>query len=110
MRKFLNDYDSIVTIEELQNSEEFSQFMEDYPDESFSRYLELCMYWNNGFLTEILTADTPKNERRKAISLCALHDCETGELDIIEWLTYDGIMREKEKPYGYIVLPYVGGW
>ena len=110
MRKFLNDYDSIVTIEELRNGEEFSQFMEENPDESFSRYLELCMYWNNGFLTEILTADTPKSERRKAISLCALHDCETGELDFIQWLTYGGIMREKEKPYGYIVVPYVGGW
>ena len=110
MRKFLNDYETIVTMEELKNGDEYKEFINDYPGATFEEYLDLCMFWNNGFLTEILTADTPKSERRKAVSLCALHDCETGELQFIQWLTYDGIMREKEKPYGYIVLPYVGGW
>ena len=110
MRKFLNDYDSIVTLEELKNGEEYSQFKMDYPGATFEQYLAECMYWNNGFLTEILTRDTPKSERRKAVSLCALYDCETGEFACVEWLDYYGIVREKGKLYGYIVTPYLGGW
>lgn len=106
MRKFLHDYESIVTIEELKNGDEFKEFVNDYPGETFERYLDLCMFWNNGFLTEILTNETPKNQRRYAVSSCALHDCETGEFECCEWLDYSNI--QKEKMYGNIVLPYIG--
>ena len=108
MRKFLHDYESIVTIEELKSGDEYKEFVNDYPGETFEKYLDLCMFWNNGFLTEILTNETPKNQRRDAVSLCSIYDSETGEYESTYWLSYYGIMREKR--YGNIVVPYIGGW
>lgn len=106
MRKFLHDYESIVTIEELKNGDEYKEFVNDYPDATFEEYLDLCMFWNNGFLTEILTNETPKNQRRYAVSLCAVYDCDFEEIMNWQWLDYADILREQR--YGNIVVPYIG--
>lgn len=112
MRKFLYDRESIVTLEELENGEEFAEFMRENPGESFNRYLELCMWWNNGSLEEILTADTPKSERRRAVSRVAVFSASWYGEDIsfpfVTWETAAGI-RELLRG-GSAVVPYLGKW
>lgn len=112
MRKFLNDYESIVTIEELKNGEEFREFMEENPEEDFARYLDLCMWWNNGFLTEILTADTPKEARRGAVSLVAVFNREWLSDDInFPFVTWASARKIREWINGgAAVVPYLGKW
>ena len=110
MRRFLHDYESVITMEELQNGEEFKEFMEENPDESFARYLDLCMYWNNGFLTEILTADTPVENRRGAVMLCAVFDGEYDYADM-PWVAYlNAAEIAQQKRCGKVVTAYIGKW
>jgi len=109
MRKFICDRDSVITLEELQNGDEFKEFMEENPDESFSRYLELCMYWNNGMLEEILTADTPAENRRGAVMLCSVLD--DGDDINYPWVAYlNAAEIAQQKSHGKIVMPYIGEW
>ena len=110
MRRFICDRDSVITLEELQNGDEFKEFMEENPDESFSRYLELCMYWNNGMLEEILTADTPAENRRGAVMLCAVFDGEYDYADM-PWVAYlNATEIAQQKRYGKVVTAYRGEW
>lgn len=112
MRKFLHEYESIVTLEELENGEEFAEFMRENPGESFFRYLELCMWWNNGSLAEILTAGTPKAERRRAVSRVAVFSKSWYGEDInfpfVTWKTAAEI-RDLLRG-GSAVVPYLGKW
>lgn len=112
MRKFLHDYESIVTIEELKSGDEYKEFISDYPDATFEEYLDLCMFWNNGFLTEILTADTPKAERRRAVSRVAVFSKSWYGEDInfpfVTWKTAAEI-RDLLRG-GSAVVPYLGKW
>lgn len=78
MRKFLIEMEQEITLEELRR-DYYEQF-EDTDAETFERYLELCMWWNNGALTEILTDETPRGLASRAVGKF----CPDGETEI--WL------------------------
>ena len=87
MRKFLDEMEREITLDELRAYyESDAERMErDEGIESFERYLELCMFWNNGSLTEILTEDTPRGWASRAVGKFWVTDAETGE-KYEEWL------------------------
>ncbi len=66
MRKFLIELDSVIGIDELKK--DFYEKFENTEKITFARYLELCMWWNNGALTEILTDETPPEMRSRAVT------------------------------------------
>lgn len=78
MRRFLIEMDTEITLDELRR-DYYEQF-EDTDAETFEQYLELCMYWNNGALTEILTEDTPRGWASRAVGKF----CPDGETEV--WL------------------------
>ena len=103
MRKFLLDYEKIVTMDEVRKC--YEDFC-DYKDESsFEDYLFDAL-GRNGSLDEILTADTPKAFRREALCLCAVvdssADIETMH-DDVRWLNWYSILNLQD--YGYHVVP-----
>ena len=65
MRKFLCDYDSVWTLAELE--QDFKEFAGKEFDGNFSQWLDECL-GKNGALTEILTDETPKENRADAVS------------------------------------------
>lgn len=110
MRKFLHEYESIVTMEELEA--EFNKYHKEFPEDSFDYWLSCCMWWNNGSLTEILTAGTPKAERRRAVSRVAVFSKSWYGEDInfpfVTWATAAKI-RDLLRG-GSAVVPYLGKW
>jgi hypothetical protein len=85
MRKFLIEMEQEITLDELRR--DYYEVFErgETGAETFERYLELCMWWNNGALTEILTADTPRGWASRAVGKFCVEDAETGEKNW-EWL------------------------
>lgn len=68
MRQFLWEYETPITLDELREA-----WRNDEDDErTFREYVDACMYWNNGALVEILTADTPKECRDRAVADCVV--------------------------------------
>lgn len=88
MRKFLCEYDSIVTMEELQSYYNESSEKE---YESFSQYLENCL-GKNGSLVEIRTSETPNNSNAVTLYRVAYSDDIDDTCDM--WLTDKQAARE----------------
>ena len=83
MRKFLVEYVKEITMDDVRES--WEQFAED--GETFAQYLNACLD-KNGALTEILTADTPRENRRGAVTLCRVIYGDDDPDDYCEeWLT-----------------------
>lgn len=72
MRRFLIEMETEVTLEEIREdyNKNRERIAEESGAENFGEYLENCMYWNNGALTEILTDDTPRDLRKRAVRPC----------------------------------------
>lgn len=88
MRKFLCEYDFIVTMEELQSYYNESSEKE---YESFSQYLENCLS-KNGSLVEIKTKETPKYIDSVTLYRVAYSDDIDDTCDM--WLTDKQVERE----------------
>lgn len=91
MRKFLWEYDTTVTLDELR--EEWRNNDED--GRTFREYLDACMYWNNGALTEILTEDTPREYRERAVIDCIVWYSDESDDYCEEWLDLGEIAMKK---------------
>lgn len=98
MRKFLCDYDSVWTEEQLRDF--FANESDDREYMTFEQWLAECM-GKNGALVEILTDDTPKWERERAVSLCRVHYSDDRDDYCDEWL--NGAEQDFKKFCGYHV-------
>lgn len=96
MRKFLVEYDEVITLDDVRRS--WREFAED--DMTFADYLRNCLD-KNGALTEILTEDTPRENRRGAVTLCRVQYSEEEWDYCEEWLTEEE--QEFKKFCGYSV-------
>lgn len=95
MRKFLIEMETVITLEHLARDYE-NRRAELSRDgiETFPQYLEQCMARNNGALTEIMTDDTPRGNRREAVRLCNVWYSEDARDVCAEWLTPQEIARK----------------
>ena len=84
MRKFLCEYETIYTMEELEKF--FHTESDDREYMTFAQWLADCM-GKNGSLREILTLDTPRGEQLHALSLCRVQYSEDEDDYCEEWLT-----------------------
>jgi len=96
MRKFLIEYEQEVTLDDVRQS--WREFAED--DMPFAVYLRNCLD-KNGALTEILTSDTPRENRREAVTLCRVYYSDDRNDYCDEWLREDE--QEFKKFCGYYV-------
>lgn len=78
MRKFLVDYDSEWTLDELREFFEKESDDRAYFD-SFEEWLDRVLRDKNGSLTEILTEDTPREQAAYAVARFVVTDAETGD-------------------------------
>ena len=83
MRKFLCEYDSVWTLDELKNF--FDTETDDREYMTFEQWLADCL-GKNGALTEILTEDTPNSNGKYAVTLCRVW-CADEDDYFEEWLT-----------------------
>lgn len=107
MRKFLEEEtNNIWTLEELKWYFENQYGGDDISGiqngETFEHYLESCMYWNNGELTEILTEDTPPECVADSIQLCRVRYSDDEDDYSVMWLNPRQIKRREEST-GYPV-------
>ena len=102
MRKFLFEYDEVVTLDDVRASFDALD-----PDErremTFSNYLADCL-GKNGALTEIKTAETPRGQY-------AVTRCEVGYSDdpmdfCFEWLTDSEIVEKRADGCAVSVLDF----
>ena len=92
MRLFLMDYEYTMTESDVYmsylESEDYTEYKTPFPV-----YLADCLS-KNGALTEILTKDTPKENRRSAVSLCCVLHRDDDDLSDIRYLTYYEIKNQ----------------
>ena len=86
MRKFLMDYDGVITIWDVYYEWELWE----KENMTFQQYLADCL-GKNGALTEILTDETPNDERERAVTLCRVHYSDERDDYCDEWLREDEI-------------------
>lgn len=93
MRKFLIEMETEITLVEIEEDykNRRDEIAEESGAENFGEYLENCMYWNNGSLTEILTEDTPRELRKRAVRPCR-YQIDGG--DWLEWWLHFGQICE----------------
>ena len=95
MRKFLYEYETVFTLEQLE-TEYRTDRAEDF-DGTFAQWLEECT-GKNGALTEILTDDTPRWNRKSAVIECVVYGDDEND-DYFAWLTLDEIARKRSCGY-----------
>ena len=88
MRKFLIEMDVEITLADVKKEYEARrEEIEEDGAENFAQFLDLCMFWNNGALTEILTEETPRGEQARAVTLCRVWYSDDADDFCDEWLT-----------------------
>lgn len=97
MRKFLCDYNSVWTEEELERF--FREVADDREYMTFSQWLADCLS-KNGALVEILTEDTPRGEEMRAVTLCRVQYSEEEYDYCEEWLTPSQIAEKRRDGCG----------
>ena len=101
MRKFLYEYESICT--EADVMEEYKKNGYQY-ETTFRHFLNDHCLGKNGALVEILTDETPRENRQYAVTFCSVSDEDTEDtMDDTRWLTYG--QRQQLIACGYRVLP-----
>jgi hypothetical protein len=98
MRRFLCEYDSVWTEEQLRDF--FANESDDREYMTFEQWLAECM-GKNGALVEILTDDTPNGERHHAVCCYAVQNNEGDVWE--EWLTEGGVNDRKSD--GFAIVP-----
>ena len=106
MRKFLYEMETEITESELREYYEKEKHGECEDYGTFGEYLKNCMFWWNGALTEILTAETPKELRRRAVSYMRAVYSDDADDSCWMWLTYDDIRRYLANDIR--VMPFIG--
>lgn len=106
MRKFLYEMDYEITECELRDYYEKEKRGECSDYETFGEYLKNCMYWWNGALTEILTADTPRELRRRAVSYMRAIYSDDADDSCWMWMNFDDIRSYQEDDIR--VIPFIG--
>ena len=90
MRKFLVEMDYVISMEDvIQEWEEWEQ-----ENMTFPQYLADCL-GKNGALTEILTEDTPPENRKNAVIPCRVWYSDDVEDCFETWLTEQGIAEHE---------------